>query len=730
MIDIRSYPVRGVLGILLEDKTTGKNIIWATDAYASHGRGYADRDQIMPEALVLTDGVILQPRIEKALAEQQLRTRRRAEVFTPVWLCNRMNNYCDAEWFGRDAVFNTECSDNQWDVTDAKIAFPADAGARDKDWQSYVDSRRLEITCGEAPYIVSRYDAATGHLILPLFRRIGILDRKLRIVGERAADDEEWRKWALRALQSCYGYEYQGDSLLIARVNVLITYTDYYKQRFGEAPSRRELAKAANIISWNLWQMDGLKDTVPQGKAAGGWTQMHLFSLGMEPAGESGQADAPAEISSNVCAHTLVNPQADMQAGAYDDSQAQTQPDELPDTAGDDGRDGSDMPLPCRIYNWRANRSVLFKDCKETQGNMGKKLFDFVIGNPPYQKESSDSVSKSNGQKPMTNIFQYFQNAADKLTEDTSVLVYPGGRWIHQSGKGMQNFGKEQINDKHLSVVEFYPDASELFGDAASLSDGITIVTKNHKKKTAGFTYIYSSKNEKFTVHMDNPGDELIPLDPHDLPIERKINAGMKKHDLPFLHDAILPRSLFPIESDFVENNPSKVIKYDGTDEGIDFATEIKLFTNDKAGKAGRATWFVANRDVITKNAEYITQWQVVVSSANAGGQKRDNQLEIIDNHSAFGRSRLALRSFNTYEEAKNFYNYVNSYFIRYTFLLTDEALASLAKEVPDLQDYTNDNSLIDFNKEIDGQLCQLFDINDDEFTYMKSRVTSLRGDA
>ena len=72
----------------------------------------------------------------------------------------------------------------------------------------------------------------------------------------------------------------------------------------------------------------------------------------------------------------------------------------------------------------------------------------------------------------------------------------------------------------------------------------------------------------------------------------------------------------------------------------------------------------------------------------------------------------------------------MNSYFIRYTFLLTDEALASLAKEVPDLQDYTNDNSLIDFNKEIDGQLCQLFDINDDEFTYMKSRVTSLRGDA
>ena len=93
---------------------------------------------------------------------------------------------------------------------------------------------------------------------------------------------------------------------------------------------------------------------------------------------------------------------------------------------------------------------------------MAKKLFDYVIGNPPYQEESSDSVSKSNGQKPMTNIFQYFQEAADEITETTSVLIYPGGRWIHQSGKGLQKFGKKQINDRRLAVVEFYPDAEEL----------------------------------------------------------------------------------------------------------------------------------------------------------------------------------------------------------------------------------------------------------------------------
>lgn len=151
------------------------------------------------------------------------------------------------------------------------------------------------------------------------------------------------------------------------------------------------------------------------------------------------------------------------------------------------------------------------------------------------------------------------------------------------------------------------------------------------------------------------------------------------------------------------------------------------MFTNDKAGKAGRATWFVSHESVITSNPEYIGQWQVVVSSANAGGQKRDNQLAIIDNHSAFGRARLALRSFETYDEAKNFYSYVDSYLVKYMFLLTDEALSSLGKEVPDIENYKSDNGIIDFTKDVDLQLFQIFGFTSEEIAYVKSVVDGLR---
>jgi len=351
--------------------------------------------------------------------------------------------------------------------------------------------------------------------------------------------------------------------------------------------------------------------------------------------------------------------------------------------------------------------------------------FDYVIGNPPYQEES-ETESITNGQKPRKNIFHHFQLQADEIAAESSVLIYPGGRWMHQSGKGLKQFGKDLINDKRLATVEFYPDSKEVFGQSADLADGITIVTKKQGKKSNGFEYVYNQNGMKKKVHAENPGEDLIPLNPNDIEVSKKIKDFVVNRNIKFLHDAILPRSLFAIESDFAEKNPNKVRLLD-ENGSIDYSSEIKLLTNDKAGKAGRTKWFVTNREVINSNANYIDEYQVVVSSANAGGQKRDNQIEIIDNHSAYGRARVGLRSFKTYDEAKNFYNYAKSYLIRYAFLMTDEALTSLGMLVPDIVDYSSNNGIIDFDKDIDEQLFTLVNLDSEEIGYVKAVIDNLR---
>ena len=70
-------------------------------------------------------------------------------------------------------------------------------------------------------------------------------------------------KWALAALKSTYGYEYQGDNLLIARINVLETITEHLSDRWGEGLSQEEMDEIAWVVSWNFWQMDGLTCSPP-----------------------------------------------------------------------------------------------------------------------------------------------------------------------------------------------------------------------------------------------------------------------------------------------------------------------------------------------------------------------------------------------------------------------------------------------------------------------------------
>lgn len=255
LIELKSYPVNKVLKILLKDFSTDKNIIFATNTYLEYNKNITFETQITEE-LLLNMKLDIQPRVLKTLEEQEMRTRNKAEVFTPSWLCNKMNNYCDEQWFDMKEIFNKEIHQD-WIVNYQPIPF-----TKQKTWKKYIDSMRLEIACGEAPYLVSRYDTSTG-ILIPIGRRIGILDRKLRVVNENVQSKDEWIKWVKRAYQSVYGYEFQGDSLLIARINLLITFVEYKEYRWNELPSEDELESIAKIINRNIWQMDGIKGIVP-----------------------------------------------------------------------------------------------------------------------------------------------------------------------------------------------------------------------------------------------------------------------------------------------------------------------------------------------------------------------------------------------------------------------------------------------------------------------------------
>jgi len=266
-----------LLTILLKDRSSGKNIIWATDNYSSRGIGYQGYEQITIKAITGYYGNVIKPRSEKSKKEQTDRIRDKAEVFTPSWICNKQNNLVDNTWFGTDFVFNEE-TEKTYIATTEPIVFPTETG---KTWQDYINDVRLEITCGEAPYLVSRYDTVSGYMI-EISQRIGLLDRKLRVVSENTQTEKEWLKWAIKSYQNTYGYDWQGDNVLLARENLLFTFIDYYKAKFDKEPDVVILKKIAEILSWNIWQMDGLKFVIPESCKEIDDGQLSLFDTNTE----------------------------------------------------------------------------------------------------------------------------------------------------------------------------------------------------------------------------------------------------------------------------------------------------------------------------------------------------------------------------------------------------------------------------------------------------------------
>lgn len=244
------YP--DLLDILLKDRTTGKNIIWATDDYEYLGGDYNKEKEIKPNLISIKNKEIIIPRVQKNKHKQSQRTKERAEVFTPSWVCNCQNNLIDNAWFGYNNIFNFEIKNNTWRINNKKIKFKDG-----KTWQDYVKLPRMEITCGEAPYLVSRYDTVTGKNI-SIKRRIGLLDRKLRIISENTNNKYDWLYWTKIAYKNIYGFEFQGDNVLLAREALLAVFFDYYKNDIDDYLSINTILDIAEIISWNIWQMDGL----------------------------------------------------------------------------------------------------------------------------------------------------------------------------------------------------------------------------------------------------------------------------------------------------------------------------------------------------------------------------------------------------------------------------------------------------------------------------------------
>ena len=424
-----------VLDTLLRDHTTGKNIFWATHDYEALGSEYDYHSEILPELITGEHGMVIRPRVLKSKEQQSDRVKDMAEVFTPSWVVKKMVDYVDV----------------------------------------HINSLCLEITCGEAPFLVSRYDATTGEPIA-INERIGILDRKLRMVNNQRLSDEEWLALVRQTFQSTYGYEWQGDNLLLARENLLYTFIDHYEARFGGTPDVSLLKEFAEIVSWNLWQMDGLSYRIPREK----------------------QKEQPQ-----------------VQLSFFDEAPAEA------------------LPPLCKIMDWQKGKAIKVNDIKKRQTkNIDIMKFDVIIGNPPYQEEVEGTSNP-----PIYNFFmdESYKNAQIVELITPARWLFDAGKtpkeWNRKmlSNSHLKVLTYERDSSKIFSNTDIKGGvAITYFNSGKSISPiGRFIIydeMRSVKEKVQPFidtnlsSWIYAPESYKFTKLMH---DEHID-------VEDKMSAGHK----------------------------------------------------------------------------------------------------------------------------------------------------------------------------------------------------------
>ena len=663
-----------VLPILLQDKTMKRNIIWATTSYASLGEYYADSAQMTVTALRNMGSDSIQPRILKAQDEQLKRTRSHGEVYTPAWVCNQMNNHLDEEWFGRKDVFSVQ--DGQtWTPTEGPVAFPKRKHAK---WQLYIDSRRLEITCGEAPFIVSRYDAATGEY-LPIERRIGLLDRKLRIVNENAGTEQEWVKWAIRAVQSVYGYEYQGDNLLIARINVLLTFSEYLQAKWQREPTEKELRTVAKVIAWNFWQMDGLMGTVPKGKLQ--TQEPEIRPITMEELGWFASIDGVA-------------------------------PPELPQKQ-------ETMPF-CRVCNWRQAHTVIFDSLKTCRGRDVRNMkFDYVIGNPPYQDETlGDNATYA------PQVYHTFMDASFEVANKVE-LIHPA-RFLFNAGSTPKAWNKKMLDDKHFKVLKYWPNEHDVF--PGQIINGGVAVSYRDSEADFGAIEIFSQFPELNVIRekvCSKPGFQSMSI------IVYTAYAYHFTEKLYIDHPELLGRMSAGHQYD-TKSNVFDLMPEVFSDERYN-DTQISILGRKNNT---RAIAYI-DRDYIV-SPDNLDHYKVVISAADgaSGTIGKPIPARIVGSPTVASPGQGSTESFSSIgcfeceEDAINLLKYIKTKFAR-TLLavlkVTQHITPMKWKYVP-LQDFTPASD-IDWTQPIpaiDQQLYRKYGLTDEEIAFIESHVKEM----
>ena len=344
---------------------------------------------------------------------------------------------------------------------------------------------------------------------------------------------------------------------------------------------------------------------------------------------------------------------------------------------------GRDSDYESYAYEFIHNKNI---------GELFNKMkFDVIIGNPPYQLDTSGHGAQA---KP---IYHLFVEKALQLNPRYLSFVIPS-RWF-SGGMGLDKFRNEMINNRSLKKIIDYPKLYEIFPN--EIKGGVCIfLFDTHHDGDCEFTTVIDGEVVSTATRDLRNNDGVIVRSNEAIPILEKIL--LKKDDS--IIDFISAINPFDLPTNFRDFKNSKKDGY------------IKLY------KRGGEAWVAKNQ--IKKGNDLLDLYKVLTPKAGDGHgripMKVTGEPIYAGKNSACTMTYIVAGAFNTKKEALNYQMYLSLKFVRFLISLRKSSMnvsKDVFKFVPKL----------DMNKSwSDDELYDLYELNKDEKSYIEENYLKM----
>ena len=345
---------------------------------------------------------------------------------------------------------------------------------------------------------------------------------------------------------------------------------------------------------------------------------------------------------------------------------------------------------------------------------MSKKLFDFAIGNPPYQESQDDTSDKP--------VYNYMLDAAYEVC-DKAEFITPA-RFLFNAGKTPKSWNEKMLNDDHFKVLKYYQDAQDVFPNT-SVNGGV-VITYRDASNYYGKIITFSRFNELNTilskVREKSTGAFLDSI----ISQQSKWNLENLYSDHPELKDSIGSKGRERRLTTAILTLP---VFHDTFHEGD--SAIIGLFN----GK--RRIRYIPNK-YLEESHPSFKKWKVLISSGDGAAgtiglpipARVSGTPFVLEPHVGFTQTFISFGAFDNKEEACSLEKYLKTKVARTmlaTLKITQHNHKDTWANVP-LQDFSN-NSDIDWSKtihDIDLQLYRKYDLSVEEINFIETHVKEM----